>query len=43
MMNNIFHELIIMGKVCIYLDNILIFTETKEEHMQIVAHVLEML
>ena len=32
-----------MGKVCVYLDDILIFTETKEEHAQIVAHMLEIL
>ena len=33
MKNDIFHKLIMMGKVCVYLNNILIFTENKEEHM----------
>ena len=43
MMNDIFHELIIMGKVCVYLDDILIFTSTKEEHVAITSQVLEIL
>jgi hypothetical protein len=32
MMNNIFQDLISEGVICIYLDDILIFTETMEEH-----------
>ena len=32
MMNNIFQELIIEGSVVVYLDNILIFTQSLEEH-----------
>ena len=32
-----------MGKVYIYLNNILIFTETKEEYMPIVGYVLDIL
>jgi hypothetical protein len=35
MMNNIFQDLISEGVVCVYLDNILIFTETMEEHNQV--------
>jgi len=36
MMNNIFRNLIAEGIVVVYLDNILIFTKTKEEHEQAV-------
>ena len=32
MMNDIFCDLIVEGVVCIYLDNILIYTKTFEEH-----------
>src|SRR6267154_4204680 len=32
MMNEIFQDLISEGVVCVYLDDILIFTETMEEH-----------
>jgi hypothetical protein len=32
MMNDIFHNLILQGVVCIYLDDILIFTKSLEEH-----------
>ena len=32
MMNDIFWNLIVEGIVVVYLDNILIFTKTKEEH-----------
>jgi len=32
MMNDIFQDLISEGVVCVYLDDILIFTETMEEH-----------
>jgi len=36
MMNNIFRNLIAEGIVVVYLDNILIFTKTEEEHTQAV-------
>ncbi|PCH36554.1 marY1-like reverse transcriptase, partial [Wolfiporia cocos MD-104 SS10] len=42
-MNEIFRELILTGKVIIYLDDILIFTETKEEHRILTKQVLEIL
>jgi len=42
-MNDIFRTLIAKGIVVVYLDNILIFTETKEEHEQMVQRVLEVL
>jgi hypothetical protein len=32
MMHEIFHDLILNSVVCIYLNNILIFTNSKEEH-----------
>jgi len=43
MMNNIFRTLIAEGIVVVYLDNILIFMETEEEHEQVVRRVLEVL
>jgi len=43
MMNDIFRTLIAKGIVVVYLDNILIFTETEEEHEQAVRRVLEVL
>ena len=36
MMNHLFHDLINQGKVVIYMDDIMIFTATLEEHQQIV-------
>jgi len=34
MMNDIFHDLIMEGVVCVYLDDILIYTKFLEEHCQ---------
>ena len=42
-MNHILKELIDEGHVIVYLDDILIFTDTLEEHRQIVRRVLEIL
>ena len=43
MMNEIFQDLISEGIVCIYLDDILIFMETMEEHDRVTRLVLERL
>jgi len=43
MMNNIFRTLIAEGIVVVYLDDILIFIRTEEEHEQAVQRVLEVL
>jgi len=43
MMNDVFRTIIAEGIVVVYLDNILIFTKTKEEHKQAVQRVLEIL
>ena len=43
MMNEIFQDLISEGVVCIYLDDILIFSKTLEEHHRITRLVLERL
>ena len=43
MMNHIFQDLINEGKVVVYIDDILIFTKTMEEHQQIVKRVLELM
>jgi transposase InsO family protein len=43
MMNEIFQDLISEGVVCVYLDDILIFTETMEEHDRVTRLVLERL
>ena len=43
MMNDIFQNLIAKGIVVVYLDNILIFTKTKEEHTQAVWWMLQVL
>ena len=40
MMDGIFEELITKGQVVVYLDNILIFTDTLEEHQRITREVL---
>ncbi|KAG5717884.1 hypothetical protein E4T56_gene1452 [Termitomyces sp. T112] len=41
MMNDIFCDLIVEGVVCVYLDDILIYTRTQEEHCQVICMVLE--
>ena len=43
MMNNLFKDLIHEGSVIIYLDDIMIFTETLEEHRRITREVLKVL
>jgi len=43
MMNNIFRTIIAEGIVVVYLDDILIFTKTEEEHKRAVWRVLEIL
>jgi len=43
MMNNVFRTVIAEGIVVVYLDDILIFTKTEEEHEQAVRRVLEIL
>ena len=43
MMNNIFQGMIAEGVVCVYLDDILIFTKTLSEHWDIVQRVPECL
>ncbi len=41
LMNDIFKDLIVLGKVTIYLDNILIFTNNMEEHRTLECEVLK--
>jgi ribosomal protein S28E/S33 len=41
-MDDIFEELITDGVVVVYLDDILIFTETIEEHRKVTRRVLEL-
>jgi len=43
MMDDIFNGLITEGVVVVYLDNILIFTETLEEHRRVTWRVMELL
>ncbi|KAL7281156.1 hypothetical protein ACG7TL_004464 [Trametes sanguinea] len=43
MMNDLFRDLILKGKVIVYLDDILVFTETLEEHRHVVRQVLQIL
>jgi hypothetical protein len=43
MMNNIFQDLIMEGIICVYLDDILIFTKSIEEHCHITRLILERL
>ena len=41
MMNNIFRDMITEGVVCVYLDDILIFTKTLSEYRNVMQRVLE--
>ena len=41
--NNIFHDLIVEGIIVVYLDDILIFTRTEEEHTKAIRWVLQVL
>ncbi len=43
MMNTILKDLIDSGKVVVYMDDILIFTKTLEEHQDVVQQVLQRL
>jgi hypothetical protein len=43
MINEIFQELITEGIMVFYLDDILIFTETIEEHIEVTCQVMELL
>ncbi|SJL15094.1 uncharacterized protein ARMOST_18576 [Armillaria ostoyae] len=43
MMNDIFKDLIATGKITVYLDDILIFSKTLEEHRKTTRHVLALL
>lgn len=40
MMNNIFHDLISEGVICIYINNILMYTKDHETHWQVTEEVL---
>ena len=43
MMNDIFQELVIEGKVVVYINDILVYTETLEAHWQVTRQVLRLL
>ena len=43
MMNDIFRELVAEGTVVVYIDDILIFTETVEQHREVTCRVLKLL
>ena len=43
MMNDIFQELVVEGMVVVYIDDILIFTETVEQHHEVTCRVLKLL
>ena len=43
MMNHLFRDLINCGKVVVYMDDIMIFTDTPDEHQKIVKEVLTIL
>ena len=42
-MDTLFHELIMSGKIVIYMDDILIFSQTMDKHRSIVKQVLQIL
>ena len=43
MMDSLFQNLINQGKIVVYMDDVLIFSKTLEEHISIVKEVLEIL
>jgi hypothetical protein len=43
MMNNLFSDLIHRGVVIVYMDDILVFTHTLEEHQEVICEVLQIL
>jgi len=43
MMDDIFNDLIMEGVVVVYLDDILIFTETLKEHQKVTWRVIDLL
>ena len=43
MMNDIFQELVVKGMVVVYIDDILIFMETLEQHQEVTCRVLKLL
>jgi len=43
MIDTLFHELIMAGKIVIYMDDILIFTQMMDKHRSIVKQVLQIL
>jgi len=43
MMNNLLHDLIVHGVVMVYMDDILVYTSTLDEHQKVVMEVLEIL
>ena len=40
-MNTIFADLVAAGKVAVYLDDVLIYTETLQEHRALIHEVLQ--
>ena len=42
-MNNLFYDMINQGSIATFIDNIIVVTETKEEHNEIVKKVLKQL
>ena len=42
-MDTVFEDLISEGVVVVYLDDILIFTKTLEEHQKVIRQVMELL
>jgi len=43
MMNELLRDLINMGKVVAFIDNVIVGTETEEEHDEIVAEIIKIL